>query len=57
MQSKRSVKHYYFRKRKQRKFIKTLKQVNKHNKNFNEGISGYLQTVNQFTVMVINILI
>ncbi|KAL5267366.1 hypothetical protein ACHWQZ_G004422 [Mnemiopsis leidyi] len=39
------------RKRKQQKFIKNVRQCNKHNKNFHEGITGYTQTVNMFSTM------
>ncbi|XP_063685449.1 cathepsin L2-like [Bolinopsis microptera] len=38
-------------KRKQQLFMKRLKSCNKHNKNFKEGISGFSETVNKFTIM------
>ena len=43
---------FFFRKCKQRRFIKSVKQCNKHNKNFHEGLSHYSQTVNFFTTKV-----
>ena len=33
--------------------MRRLKSCNKHNKNFKEGISGFSETVNEFTIMVI----